>query len=179
MRPSLHQTDSSPPKNSEAARLLVLLSFFWLSHACLAAEISGRVVRVEDGDTITVLDSNKTQHKVRLAGIDAPEKTQAFGQRSRNSLEELVAGRSVIVETYKKDRYGRHIGKILVSGRDMNIEQIRRGMAWFYRHYEGELTPNDRQSYDRAEAEAKNLRKGLWTDSDPVPPWEYRLQKRE
>lgn len=111
---------------------------------------------------------------MRLAGIDAPEKFQAFGQKSRESLEELVAGKTVIVETYKKDRYGRSIGKVLFNGRDMNIEQIRRGLAWFYRHYEVELSPDDRQRYDRAESEAKDYRQGLWSDRNPVPPWEFR-----
>ncbi len=88
------------------------------------------VVHVADGDTITVLDAGKVQHKVRLAGIDAPEKAQPFGQRSRESLEDLVAGRTVIVETHKKDRYGRYVGKVILNSRDVNLEQIRRGMAW-------------------------------------------------
>lgn len=153
---------------------LVLLS---LTTLCQAELISGQVVHVADGDTITVLDASKVQRKVRLAGIDAPEKAQAFGQKSRESLEELVAGRTVIVETHKKDRYGRHVGKVLVNGQDMNIEQIRRGLAWFYRQYEGELTPDDRQSYDRAENEARDFRKGLWADKNPVPPWEFRRLK--
>ncbi len=148
-----------------------------LALGCQAEVIMGKVVRVADGDTITILDASKTQHKVRLAGIDAPERAQAYGQKSRESLDELVAGKTVMVETHKKDRYGRHVGKIVVNGKDVNIEQIRRGMAWFYRQYEGELTPNDRQNYDWAEAEAKNLRKGLWTDKSPIPPWEYRRQK--
>ncbi len=88
------------------------------------------VVHVADGDTITVLDAGKVQHKVRLAGIDAPEKAQPFGQRSRESLADLVAGRTVIVETHKKDRYGRYVGKVILNSRDVNLEQIRRGMAW-------------------------------------------------
>jgi len=88
------------------------------------------VVHVADGDTITVLDAGKVQHKVRLAGIDAPEKAKPFGQRSRESLEDLVAGRTVIVETHKKDRYGRYVGKVILNSRDVNLEQIRRGMAW-------------------------------------------------
>lgn len=88
------------------------------------------VVHVADGDTITVLDAGKVHHKVRLAGIDAPEKAKPFGQRSRESLEDLVAGRTVIVETHKKDRYGRYVGKVILNSRDVNLEQIRRGMAW-------------------------------------------------
>lgn len=157
-------------------RRLFTAALLFLATHCQAELISGRVVHIADGDTITVLDSGKVQHKVRLAGIDAPEKAQAFGQKSRESLEELVAGRTVIVETHKKDRYGRAIGKILVNGQDMNIEQIRRGLAWFYRQYESELTPDDRQSYDRSETEAREFRKGLWSDRNPTPPWEFRRQ---
>lgn len=155
-------------------RLLVFIALLSLSTLCQAELISGRVVHVADGDTVTVLDAAKVQHKVRLAGIDAPEKSQAFGQKSRESLEELVAGKTVIVETHKKDRYGRSVGKVMVSNQDMNIEQLRRGFAWFYRQYEGELTPDDRQSYDRAESEAKDYKKGLWSERNPLPPWEYR-----
>ena len=154
------------------------LAALLLATLCQAELISGRVVNVADGDTVTVLDAGKVQHRIRLAGIDAPEKAQAFGQRSRESLDELVAGRTVIVETTKKDRYGRSIGKVLVAGRDINIEQIRRGMAWFYRHYERELSAADQQSYDRAEAEAKDYRRGLWADKSPTAPWEYRQQNR-
>lgn len=136
--------------------------------------ISGRVVHVADGDTVTVLDASKVQHKIRLAGIDAPEKSQAYGERSRESLAELVANRTVIVETNKQDHYGRRVGKILSDGKDVNVEQIRRGLAWFYRHYKQELSDADRQSYDRSEEEAKDHRRGLWADPRPVPPWEFR-----
>lgn len=148
-----------------------------LALGCQAQVITGKVIRVADGDTITILDGNKIKHKARLAGIDAPEKAQAFGERSRESLADLVAGRTVILETHKKDRYGRAVGKILVNGRDINVEQVRRGMAWFYRDYSNEQTVEDRLSYDRAEAEAKGSRLWLWADRDPVPPWEYRRRK--
>lgn len=158
-------------------RAILLLAAVLLALPAQADLISGRVVRVADGDTITVLDAEKVQYKIRLAGIDAPEKSQAYGERSRESLAELVANRTVTVETKKKDRYGRHVGKVLVNGRDVNIEQIRRGQAWFYRQYERELSDVDRQSYDQAEAEAKDFRRGLWADERPVPPWEFR--KRE
>jgi len=159
-------------------RAILLLTFALLASSVQAGLISGRVVHVADGDTITILDAGKIQYKVRLAGIDAPEKTQAYGQRSRDSLEELVAGQTVIVETTKKDRYGRVVGKVLVNGRDINIEQIRRGMAWFYRHYEKEQSVSDRLRYDRAEMEAKDDRRGLWADKNPTPPWDFRQKKR-
>lgn len=159
-------------------RALLLLVLVLLATPGHAEVISGRVVHVADGDTITVLDASKVQHKVRLAGIDAPEKSQAYGQHSRDSLAELVANRAVIVETHKKDRYGRHVGKVLVNGQDVNLEQIRRGMAWFYRDFARELTPADQQSYDRAETEARDFRKGVWMDKRPTPPWEFRQSNR-
>lgn len=159
-------------------RATLLLALALLTPLAQAELVSGRVVHVADGDTITVLDTNKVQRKIRLAGIDAPERAQAYGQRSRESLDELVAGRTVIVETTKKDRYGRCVGKVLVDGRDINIEQIRREMAWFYRYYEREQLLSDQQSYDRAEVEAKHNRRGLWADKNPTPPWDFRQTKR-
>lgn len=159
-------------------RAILLLTIALLGLPCQADLISGRVVSVADGDTITVLDRDHVQRKIRLAGIDAPEKSQAFGQRSRESLAELVANRAVIVETSKQDRYGRYVGKVLVDGQDVNVEQVRRGLAWFYRQYEQELSNSDRQSYDRAESEAIKSRKGLWVDKRPVAPWDFRAAER-
>ena len=155
-------------------RAVLLFVVALLALPSQAELISGRVVHVADGDTVTVLDASKVQHKIRLAGIDAPEKSQAYGERSRESLAELVANRMVIVDTDKQDRYGRRVGKVLVAGKDVNVEQIRRGLAWFYRHYERELSDTDRQGYDRAEEEARVYRRGLWADPNPVPPWEFR-----
>jgi len=80
----------------------------------------------------------------------------------------------VIVETHKRDRYRRFVGKVLVEGRDINVEQIRRGLAWFYRQYERELSAPDQQSYARAEEEARSSRAGLWADKQPIPPWDFR-----
>jgi endonuclease YncB( thermonuclease family) len=145
--------------------------------ACWSQTIDGRVVSVSDGDTLTVLDSNKTQHKIRLVGIDAPEKAQAFGQRSKQSLSDLVFNRLVTVETTKRDRYGRELGKVLVGTLDANLEQVKRGMAWHYKAYEREQSSQDRQAYTEAEAAARGARKGLWEDAQPVPPWEFRRNR--
>jgi len=139
-----------------------------------ANELYGRVVGISDGDTITVLVAPKTQHKIRLAGIDAPERRQAFGQQSKQSLSELVFNREVVVETTKKDRNGRDIGKVLVDGLDVSLEQVRRGLAWHYKAYQREQPPEDRVSYAAAEEDARRLRLGLWQDAQPVPPWELR-----
>jgi len=143
-----------------------------------AENITGRVVGVADGDTVTVLDSDKVQHKIRLSSIDAPETKQPFGNRSKESLSELAFGKTVNVETEKRDRYGRQIGKVLVNGRDVNLVQVERGMAWFYRLYQREQSPNDRRLYEAAETAAKADKRGLWRDANPVPPWEFRHTKR-
>jgi len=153
--------------------LLTLLFAF----ACNAETITGHVVGVADGDTITVLDADKVQHKIRLAGIDAPEKKQAFGNRSKESLSALAFDKTVNVETDKQDRYGRQVGKVLVNGQDVNLVQVERGMAWFYRQYQREQSPNDRRLYEAAEDAARADKRGLWRDADPMPPWEFRHNK--
>ena len=157
------------------ALVCLLLALACTAHA---ETVTGRVVGVADGDTITVLDADKVQHKIRLAGIDAPEKKQPFGNRSKESLSELAFDKTVDVETSKRDRYGRQIGKVLVNGRDVNLVQVERGMAWFYRQYQREQSPNDRRLYETAEDAAKAEKRGLWRDADPVAPWEFRHAKR-
>jgi len=156
------------------------LVWLLLALACTAnAEtITGLVVGVADGDTITVLDADKVQHKIRLSGIDAPEKKQAFGNRSKESLSALAFDKTVNVETSKRDRHGRQIGKVLVNGQDVNLMQVERGMAWFYRQYQREQSPNDQRLYAKAEDAARADKRGLWRDADPLPPWEFRRSKR-
>ena len=144
-----------------------------------AETLSGRVVRVTDGDTIVVLDADKVQHKIRLQGIDAPERGQAFGTKSKEHLSELVAGKTVVVDYNKYDRYQRILGKVLVNGEDVNLEQVEAGMAWHYKKYQGEQSSSDRIRYSDAELEARREKLGLWRDPNPIPPWEYRQAKRE
>ena len=146
---------------------------------CLVLQVQadtllGKVINVADGDSITVLDATNTQHKVRLTGIDAPERRQAFGNVSKESLAELVAGQSVAVEWDKVDRYGRKVGKVLLAGQDANLAQVRRGLAWHYKQYQREQSPTDQKSYAAAEIEAKEAKLGLWRDAEPMPPWEFR-----
>ena len=112
--------------------------------------------------------------KQSLTGIDAPEKKQPFGNRSKESLSDLTFDKTVNVETSKVDRYGRKIGKVLVNGRDANMVQVERGMAWLYRKYQREQLLNDRRLYEAAEAAAKADKRGLWRDAYPEPPWEFR-----
>lgn len=155
-------------------KIIVALLLALISEYAWAENIAGRVVGVADGDTITVLDSTNQQHKIRLAGIDAPEKNQPWGQASKQSMSDQVFDRQVIVETGKRDRYGREVGKVLVDGRDANLEQIKRGLAWHYKKYEREQPAADRPVYATAEIEARSARRGLWADSSPMPPWEWR-----
>ena len=159
----------------------IALLFALLFACCLvqADTLTGRVVRVTDGDTIVVLDSTNTQHKIRLTGIDAPERKQAFGTKSREHLSDSVAGKFVIVEYSKRDYYQRILGKVLLDDEDMNLEQIEAGLAWHYKKYQNEQTPSDRELYSDAENEAREARHGLWRDPEPVPPWEYRKLQRK
>lgn len=143
------------------------------------ATLSGEVVALADGDTITVLDSENIQHKIRLAGIDAPEKHQAFGARSRQGLAALVFRRQVTVDWHKRDRYGRIVGKVLVHGVDACLQQLKTGLAWHYVAYAREQSPEDRSAYRAAEATARLEGVGLWRDPSPIPPWDFRRQHRE
>jgi endonuclease YncB( thermonuclease family) len=139
-----------------------------------AATLTGKVVGVSDGDTITVLDAAKTQHKIRLAGIDPPEKAQPFGQKSKEHLSDSVFGKQVQVEYTKTDKYGRTVGKVLVNGMDANLEQIKAGFAWHYKEYAAEQPVADRATYASAETTARSASAGLWRDAKPMPPWEWR-----
>lgn len=143
-----------------------------------AQSIEGRVVRVADGDTITVLDAGNRQHRIRLKGIDAPESKQAFGNVSRQTLADMVAGRQVRVRADATDRYGRVLGVIFVDGRDANLEMVRAGMAWHYTQYQRDQSAQERSAYAAAEAEARATRRGLWRDANPVPPWDFRRNAR-
>src|SRR6266550_3920579 len=143
-----------------------------------AQTLTGRVVAIADGDTVTMLDSANTQHRIRLAGIDAPESHQAFGEQSRLNLSEMIFGKDVSVSYQKVDQYGRLVGKIILEGKDINLEQVKAGMAWHYKFYEDEQTPEDRDLYDRTEAEARAARRGLWQDPNPTEPYQFRKEEK-
>lgn len=157
-------------------RTCLLSAFLCLLPLFAVAEVLfGLVVGISDGDTIKVLDNNQHVHTIRLMGIDAPEKAQTFGQRSKQSLTELIYRHQVSVQWAKHDKYGRIIGKVLtLDGEDICLEQITRGMAWHYKQYAGEQSANDRGRYAEAEKVARNSRLGLWQDEAPVPPWVWR-----
>ena len=150
---------------------IILLFFSLLS---LAEELIGKVIKVSDGDTITVLDSNNQKYKIRLKGIDAPETQQAFGDISTQSLIELVYDKEVVVHWDKKDKYYRILGKVIVDGRDANYLQLKKGLAWYYKQYEKDLNNEDKKKYAEAEEWARNYTEGLWADANSIPPWEFR-----
>jgi endonuclease YncB( thermonuclease family) len=150
-----------------------LLLVFFQPH--LQAEtLKGKVISISDGDTITLLDSTQQQHKVRLSGIDAPEKNQAFGHASKKSLSDMVYDQNIVVLWEKRDRYQRILGKVLREDQDVCLEQIKRGMAWHYKKYEREQPIGDRTKYAQAEKNARVARLGLWADESPVEPSHFR-----
>lgn len=159
--------------NNLHATILLLISC-----SLHAATLQGKVVGVPDGDNITVLDDNKTKHKIRLQGIDAPAKTQAFGQKSNQSLHQLIHNKQVTIEFQKKDKYGRTLGKVLHNGLDVCLEQIKLGMAWHYKQYKSDQPKEDRALYNQTEQDARARKAGLWIDKAPTPPWEFRRQKK-
>ena len=160
------------PINKLLGTILLLISC-----SLHAAALQGKVVGVSDGDTITVLDANNIQHKIRLEGIDAPETAQAFGQKSKQSLSQMVQSKQVTVEYQKKDKYGRTLDKVLHNGTDVCLEQINLGMAWHYKKYASDQPKEDRETYAQAELAARTKTIGIWKDKNPTPPWEFRIEK--
>ena len=154
--------------------MVVVLLGLLVTNANATFVLQGLVIGVSDGDSITVLDSDKRQHKIRLQGIDAPEKAQAYGQKSKESLSKLVYKKTVQVHWSKKDRFGRTVGQVMIGDIDVCLEQVRRGMAWHYKDYQDEQSIEDRALYDRAETQARERRSGLWQDPAPMEPSVFR-----
>lgn len=157
----------------------VLLSTFTLLVSVFAAQaqpadppkpFNGKVVSIADGDTITVL-LDKTPHKIRLAGIDAPESSQAFGTKAKTILGDKVIGKEVKIEWKERDKYKRIIGEVYLGDRRVCLEMVAEGYAWHYKRFSNDA------DLAKAEQQAKQARRGLWADPSPVPPWEYRVKK--
>ncbi len=152
-----------------------MLCCLMLPATAAAAEpppFTGKVVSVHDGDTLTVLDAANVQHKVRLHGIDAPERKQAFGTVARERLAGLTAGKSVTVLPHDRDKYGRTVAGIEVEGQDVNRQMVAEGLAWHYVRYSRD------PGLAAAEREARAAGRGLWRDREPVPPWEWRASEK-
>jgi micrococcal nuclease len=138
-----------------------------------AEQFTGKVVGISDGDTLSVLHEGKAV-KVRLHGVDTPERAQAFGTQARKLTGDLVFQQIVTVIIRDTDRYGRVVGEVLLpDGRSLNQELVKAGMAWWYRRY----APHD-TTFAQLEAEARTAKRGLWADAHPVPPWEWRKGQR-
>jgi endonuclease YncB( thermonuclease family) len=138
-----------------------------------AETLVGTVVGIADGDTLTIVNNDRQEVKIKLAEIDAPEKYQAFGARSRQSLSDLCLGKQAEIIAQVKDRYERTLARVKCAGVDANTEQVRRGMAWVY----------PRQVKDHnlyiMQHEAKVKKRGLWVDSSPTAPWEFRKRAKQ
>lgn len=169
-------------------RILLMLGILLRAAPLLAGDIEGTVVEVGDGDTLTIVDDQKTRHTIRLVGIDAPEIKQVFGPESKQHLSKLVLNRAVKLVDKTRDRNGHEIAKLMVAdpncnhpactkAHDVGMLQLMAGMAWWYRGYPREQSDSDRGYYEYAEFEARAKLKGLWQDDHAVPPWEWR--KRE
>lgn len=169
---------TAPSRADTGMRHAFFAACFLLAALCVhAAELRARVVAVPDGDSLVVLDERRLQHRVRLAGIDAPEKGQRFANRARDNLGAMVRRQQVTVLWHKRDGYGRLVGLVYLDGREINLEQLRAGYAWWYRAYAAEQSIDERRRYARAEADAREQRLGLWADRNPVPPWAWRRRQ--
>ena len=154
-----------------------LIAFFTLTlsftGSALAGIVTGNVTGVLDGDTIEVLH-NQHPERIRLNGIDCPEKSQAFGQKAKQAASDLAFGKEVTLQTHGYDKYKRTLADVILpDGTNVNQELVKQGWCWWYRKY----APGD-TTLERLESEAREGRKGLWVDPQPVPPWVYRKARR-
>ena len=147
-----------------------LLVAFGCARAGAGETWTGKVVGVADGDTITVLH-DRTSQKIRLHGVDAPEKAQPFGDKAKQLTSSLVFGKEVKVEVVTRDKYGRTVGRVYTVSPDRCLEEelVKAGLAWWYRQYD----PKNKKLAG-LEEEARKARRGLWSDPSPTPPWEWR-----
>lgn len=151
----------------------ILAAIACAAFPAFAAELSGIVTEVQDGDSLTLVNWQHT-YKIRLADIDAPEWRQEYGKDSRASLFHMCGLKKATAETKGEDRYGRTLARMTCAGVDANAEQVRRGWAWVYVQY----APKNSPLYS-LEREARLEKRGLWVDDEPVPPWEWRKLSRE
>ena len=150
--------------------LIILIALFSLS--AQAEIIRGKVIKIADGDTLTLLTDSDKKIRIRLAGIDTPERKQPFGNTAKNVLAKLVFQKEIQIEVLTKDRYGRTVGIVFLDNQNVNYELVRKGMAWAYKRY-----TDDGLLY-KLEDEAKKRRIGLWADENPIAPWDWRRGKR-
>ena len=156
-------------KNILVIFFLPLWVFLFSSNAT-AADFQAKVIHIVDGDTITVLNATKKKIKIRLNGIDCPEKAQAYGNKAKQFTKNLVAGQMVTIQAYDQDKYGRTIGGVILDdGRNLSQELVKAGYAWWYRKYAPGNTV-----LEKLETVAREAKTGLWSDPHPIPPWDFR-----
>lgn len=146
--------------------------YFIFCLSLFANEFTGKVIKVTDGDTINILNDKNETIKIRLLDIDAPEKKQAFGTKSKDNLAKYIAGKIVTVNYQKKDKYGRVLGTIYFENKDINLQQVKDGFAWVYRKY------SNNKEYFKYETIARNSNFGLWADKKPIEPWNFRKMNK-
>lgn len=159
-------------------RPLLIISVLAIATSVVAAAppaptLTGKVVSIADGDTLTLL-VDKTQIRVRLEGIDTPERAQPFGRKAGQALAKKVFGKVIQVDDLGKDRYGRTLGIVRLGKRNINLELVQEGWAWWYRKY----APKNKE-LAAAEATARKAKRGLWADAKPIPPWDWRQSERD
>ncbi|MCO5100039.1 MAG: thermonuclease family protein [Burkholderiaceae bacterium] len=140
--------------------------------------IAGVVAYVYDGDSFRLRTADGDEIGVRIAGIDAPERTQPFANVARKALQQAIGAREVRVEAIKRDAFGRTVGRVFVAGHDVGLGQLEQGLAWHFVRYDADLPPAERERYARAQANAREQRAGLWQQSEPLAPWLFRRQRR-
>jgi endonuclease YncB( thermonuclease family) len=189
VRASLSSSES--PNNAiiyQMKQVLMTICLTLIPLSTWAETLQGKVVKITDGDTVTIIDDSGKKHRIRLAGIDAPERDQPYGDASTQGMVELVSDKTVTIKFEKRDRYKRIVGKVLVDPPgevfcmaldcvkkiDTGLEQIKAGLAWHYKKYQMEQSEEDRQAYSDAEDTARENLLGLWKDESKVPPWEWR-----
>jgi len=153
----------------------LILQILMLNQAWAGDTITGKVVSISDGDTITVLDSSKTQHKIRLYGVDCPESHQDFGQKAKQFTSNMVFGQTVSVKSMDTDRYGRTVGLVNIGSKSLNEELVKNGMAWFYGQY---CKVSFCSQWNQYQEDARSRNTGLWSMPNPIPPWEFRRSNK-
>ena len=158
---------------------------FTLNINYLRADFTAKVQRVVDGDTVHVVNKAGKKFKVRLTGIDAPEKNQPYGLASTYKLTEILINKLVLLKSkpnngkpYTIDRYKRVLAKIILDGKDINLSQVLTGYAWHFKRYQKQQSPSDRELYSEAEIDAKKNELGLWEEKNPIAPWKWRKMKK-
>jgi endonuclease YncB( thermonuclease family) len=146
--------------------------------AALTTIVVGRVVEVKDGDTLVLRDKSGDSHAIRLVGIDAPEKAQEFGSVATRVLKDSSLGRDATAEIRKTDRYRRKVARVIVAENDLSLHLIQVGAAWHFKKYSSEQPSDERQLYAIAQEQAQQTKVGLWAKPKPIPPWDFRDQKR-